>query len=185
MIKDIMTDAESRMKKTIEHMTGDFASMRAGRANPAMVEKIMVNYYGEPTPINQLANINVPEARLLVIQPWDKTCIGDIEKAVMKSDLGITPSNDGNVIRLAVPALTEESRRDLVKVVKKRSEEAKVAVRNIRREANDMIKAGEKEKLISEDESKKGLDDIQKLTDKYIKDIDSILALKEKDIMEV
>lgn len=185
MINDIMSDAEHRMKKTIEHLANDYASLRAGRANPAMVEKILVNYYGSPTPINQLANINVPEARLLVIQPWDKGSITEIEKAIMKSDLGVNPSSDGNVIRIAIPALTEESRKDMVKVVKKRAEEAKVGVRNIRREANDMIKSGEKEKLISEDESKSGLEDIQKLTDKIIKDIDNILQTKEKDIMTV
>ncbi|HPF20895.1 MAG TPA: ribosome recycling factor [Syntrophomonas sp.] len=185
MINDILQDAEDRMKKTIEHMLGDFASMRAGRANPAMLDRIMVSYYGEPTPINQMANINVPEARLLVIQPWDKSSIADIEKAIMKSDLGITPNNDGNVIRLAVPQLTEERRKDVVKTVKKRAEEAKVAIRNIRREGNDLIKSSEKDKLISEDESKKGLDSIQKVTDKYIKDIDAALQVKEKDIMEV
>jgi ribosome recycling factor len=185
MINDILNDSEDRMKKTIDHMLNDFAGMRAGRANPAMLDKIMVNYYGEPTPINQMANINVPEARLLVIQPWDKSSIADIEKAIMKSDLGITPSNDGNVIRLAVPQLTEERRKDVVKTVKKRGEEAKVAIRNIRREGNDLMKASEKDKLVSEDESKKGLDSIQKLTDKYIKDIDAALLVKEKDIMEV
>lgn len=185
MMNGIMSDSEGRMKKAIEFLTGDFATLRAGRANPAMVDKIMVNYYGEPTPLNQLANINVPEARLLVIQPWDKGCIGEIEKSIMKSDLGITPNNDGNVIRIAIPQLTEERRKDLVKVVKKRAEEGKVAIRNIRREANEMIKSSEKEKLVSEDESKKGLDSIQKLTDKYIKDIDNVLELKEKDIMEV
>lgn len=185
MINDILADSEDRMKKTIEHLQGDFASLRAGRANPAMLDKIMVNYYGQPTAINQLANINVPEARLLVIQPWDKSGIGDIEKAIMKSDLGITPSNDGNVIRIAIPQLTEDRRKDLVKVVRKRAEEAKVAIRNIRREANDLIKSSEKEKLISEDESKKGLDSAQKVTDKCIKDIDLILQAKEKDIMEV
>lgn len=185
MINDILTDSEDRMKKTIDHLLGDFASLRAGRANPAMLDKILVNYYGEPTPINQLANINVPEARLLVIQPWDKGSITDIEKAIMKSDLGITPSNDGNVIRIAIPQLTEERRKDVVKVVKKRAEEAKVAIRNIRREANDLIKASEKDKLVSEDESKKGLESIQKVTDKSIKDVDSVLAVKEKDIMEI
>lgn len=185
MLNDIMDDAEGRMIKTIEHLENDFAGMRAGRANPAMVEKIMVNYYGAPTPLNQMANINVPEARLLVVNPWDKGSITEIEKALMKSDLGITPSNDGNVIRLSIPQLTEDRRRDLVKVVKKRAEEAKVAIRNIRREANDLIKASEKDKLISEDAGKKGLDDIQKVTDKYIKDIDQVLQSKEKEIMEV
>lgn len=185
MIKDIMSDAEDRMQKAIEFLSKDLAGLRAGRANPAMVEKISVEYYGTPTPINQLANISVPEARLLVIQPWDKTIIAGIEKAIMKSDLGINPSNDGNVIRLAIPQLTEERRKDLVKVVRKRAEEAKVAVRNIRREANDLLKSSEKDKLISEDENKKGMDEIQKTTDKHIKDVDQILQAKEKEIMEV
>lgn len=185
MINDILADSEDRMKKTIEHLQSDFAGLRAGRANPAMLDKIMVNYYGSPTPINQMANINVPEARLLVIQPWDKTTIADIEKAILKSDLGITPSNDGNVIRIAIPQLTEERRKDMVKVVRKRAEDAKVAIRNIRREANDLIKSSEKDKLVSEDESKKGLDSAQKVTDKCIKDIDSVLQAKEKEIMEV
>jgi ribosome recycling factor len=185
MVNDILEDARGRMKKTIEHLTGDFASLRAGRANPAMLDKIMVEYYGELTPLNQLANINVPEARLLVIQPWDKSSITNIEKAIMKSDLGVNPTNDGNVIRIAIPQLTEERRKDLVKVVKKRAEEARVAIRNIRREANDLTKSTEKEKVISEDEAKKALDEIQKITDNYIKDIDKILQAKEKDIMEV
>lgn len=185
MINDILNDSEDRMKKTIEHLQSDFASLRAGRANPAMLDRIMVNYYGQPTPINQMANINAPEARLLVIQPWDKSGIADIEKAILKSDLGITPSNDGNVIRIVIPQLTEERRKDLVKVVRKRAEDAKVAIRNLRREANDLIKSSEKDKLISEDESKKGLDSAQKVTDKYIKDIDLVLQAKEKEIMEV
>ncbi|MEQ8173472.1 MAG: ribosome recycling factor [Syntrophomonadaceae bacterium] len=185
MIKDMINETDSRMKKTIEHLTQDLATLRAGRANPAMVDRLMVSYYGQATPLNQLANITVPEPRLLVIQPWDKSSIPDIEKAVMKSDLGINPSNDGNVIRLAVPQLTEERRREIVKVVKKRGEEAKVAVRNIRREQNDFMKAAEKDKVVSEDESKKGMEEVQKITDKYIKDIDSIMAAKEKDIMEV
>lgn len=185
MIKDIINETDSRMKKTIEHLTQDLATLRAGRANPAMVDRLMVSYYGQATPLNQLANITVPEPRLLVIQPWDKSSIPDIEKAVMKSDLGINPSNDGNVIRLAVPQLTEERRKEIVKIVKKRGEEAKVAVRNIRREQNDFIKAAEKDKVVSEDESKKGMEEVQKITDKYIKDIDSIMAAKEKDIMEV
>lgn len=185
MINDILTDSEDRMKKTIEHLQSDFAGLRAGRANPAMLDKIMVSYYGSPTPINQMANINVPEARLLVIQPWDKTTIADIEKAILKSDLGITPSNDGNVIRIVIPQLTEERRKEMVKVVRKRAEDAKVAIRNIRREANDLIKSSEKDKLVSEDESKKGLDSAQKVTDKFIKDIDTVLQAKEKEIMEV
>lgn len=185
MIKDIMSDVEERMKKSIEHLGKDLAALRAGRANPAMVEKLSVDYYGVNTPVNQLANITVPEARLLVIQPWDKSIIASIEKAIMRSDLGINPTNDGNVIRMNIPQLTEERRKDLVKVVKKRAEEARVAVRNLRREANDMLKAGEKDKLISEDEGKKGTDEVQKLTDRYIKNIDIVLAAKEKEIMEV
>lgn len=185
MVTDILQDAEERMKKSIEHLKVDLASLRAGRANPAMLDKIMVDYYGEPTPINQLANITVPEARLIVVQPWDKTSIAEIEKAILKSDLGVNPSNDGNVIRIAIPQLTEERRKEIVKVVKKKAEDAKVAIRNIRRESNDMLKSSEKDKLISEDENKKAMDDIQKLTDKYIKDVDTILQAKEKDIMEV
>lgn len=185
MINDIMEDSEVRMNKAIEHLNLDFATLRAGRANPAMVERITVNYYGASTPLNQLANINVPEARLLVINPWDKGSIVEIEKAIMRSDLGVNPSNDGNVIRIIIPQLTEDRRKDLVKVVKKRAEDGKVAIRNIRREANEMIKSSEKEKLISEDASKKGLDDIQKITDKFIKEIDQILQAKEKEIMEV
>jgi len=185
MIKDILSDAEERMQKSVEHLTKDLASLRAGRANPAMVEKITVEYYGEPTPINQLSNITVPEARLLVIQPWDKTIIPNLEKAILKSDLGVTPSNDGNVIRIAIPQLTEERRKELVKVVRKKGEAAKVSVRNIRREVNDMLKSSEKEKLISEDENKKAMNDIQKFTDIYVKNIDNILAVKEKDVMEV
>ncbi len=185
MIKDILRDAEDKMQKSIEFLAKDLSTLRAGRANPAMVEKITVEYYGETTPINQLGNITVPEARLLVIQPWDKSIIPDIEKAIFRSDLGITPSNDGVVIRIAIPQLTEERRKELVKVVKKKGEETKVAIRNIRRESNDMLKMSEKEKLISEDENKKGMDEIQKFTDKYVKNVDQVLQAKEKDIMEV
>lgn len=185
MAKKVIEDAESRMKKAVEHMVKDFASLRAGRANPAMLEKIMVNYYGTPTPINQLGNIGVPEPRMLVIQPWDKTSIPEIEKAILKSDLGVNPTNDGNVIRIVLPPLTEERRKEMVKVVKKRAEEAKVAIRNIRREANDQLKAMEKEGAISEDEAKKRMDEVQKLTDNYSKEIDKLTQGKEKDIMEV
>lgn len=185
MVNDILIDVEDRMQKSIEHLKADLSNLRAGRANPAMLDKIMVDYYGEPTPINQLANITIPEARLIVIQPWDKSSMAEIEKAILKSDLGVNPSNDGNVIRIAIPQLTEERRKDIVKIVRKKAEEGKVAVRNIRREGNDMLKASEKDKLISEDENKKAMDDIQKLTDKYIKEVDVILQAKEKDIMEV
>jgi len=185
MAKKIIEDTSDRMEKTIEHLTKDFAGLRAGRANPAMLDKIMVDYYGTPTPLNQLGNIGVPEPRLLVIQPWDKTSIPDIEKAIMKSDLGVNPSNDGNVIRINIPSLTEERRKDLVKVVRKRAEEAKVAIRNIRREANDSLKSMEKDGSISEDECKKRLDEVQKITDNHIKEIDRLAGGKEKEIMEV
>ncbi len=185
MVSDILIDAKERMQKSIEYLKDDLATLRAGRANPAMLDKIMVDYYGEPTPINQLANITIPEARLIVIQPWDKSSMPEIEKAILRSDLGVNPNNDGNVIRIAIPQLTEERRKDIVKVVRKKAEEGKVAVRNIRRESNDLLKTSEKDKLISEDENKKATDDIQKLTDKYIKEIDLVLQAKEKDIMEV
>ncbi len=185
MAKAIIKDITERMEKTLEHLTRDYAGLRAGRANPAMLDKIMVDYYGSPTPINQLGNIGVPEPRLLVIQPWDKTSIPDIEKAIMKSDLGVNPSNDGNVIRISIPSLTEDRRKDLVKVVRKRAEEAKVAIRNIRREANDSLKGLEKDGQISEDEYKKRLDEVQKITDNNIKNIDKLAGGKEKDIMEV
>jgi len=185
MISDVLNLTEEKMKKTVELLRKDLGSIRAGRANPAMLEKINVDYYGTPTPINQLANISVPEPRTLLIQPWDKSSIKDIEKAILKSDLGITPSNDGVVIRLIVPQLTEERRKDIVKMIKKKAEEARVAIRNIRREAIDDIKKLEKEKAATEDDSKKAQEKSQKLTDKYIKDIDELLEKKEKEIMEV
>ena len=185
MIKDVLEDAESRMGKVEKILISDFASLRAGRATPALLDHIMVDYYGTPTPVNQTANISCPEPRLILIQPWDKNNLGVIEKAILKSDLGITPANDGAVIRLNIPQLTEERRREMVKQCSKKAEDSKVAVRNIRRDVNDSIKALEKSKECSEDESKKGLDDAQKLTDKYIKRIDEILAKKEKEMMEV
>ena len=185
MISDIMNEAEDRMKKTVEVLRKELASVRAGRANPAMLEKITVDYYGTPTPVNQLANISIPESRMLIIQPWDKTSMPAIEKAILKSDLGLTPSNDGVVIRLTIPQLTAERRTEIVKTVKKKAEENRVAVRNIRRELIDDIKKVEKEKIVSEDESKKGQEKAQKLTDKYIKDIDDVLNKKELEIMEV
>ena len=185
MIKDLLTDAESRMEKVVENLVREYAALRAGRANPALLDKVMVDYYGSLTPLNQTANISCPEPRLMVIQPWDKSNISAIERAIMKSDLGITPASDGQVIRLMVPQLTEERRRELVKLCAKRAEEAKVAVRNVRRDANDDIKELEKSKEASEDESKKGLDDAQKLTDKFIKRVEEILQKKEAEIMEV
>jgi ribosome recycling factor len=184
MPQTIKKNAEERMDKAIAALRRDLATLRAGRATPAMLDRILVDYYGAPTPVNQLATINTPDARTLVIQPWDKSVLGDIEKAIMKSDLGLTPANDGSIIRLSVPPLTEERRNDLVKQTKKFGEEAKVAIRNVRRDANDDIKKLEKGEL-SEDESRRHQEDIQKLTDRFIAEVDRIIAAKEKEIMEV
>lgn len=180
-----IAEAESNMKKTVELVKKEFASLRAGRATPALLDKIMVSYYGTPTPINQLATISVPEPRLLVIQPWDKSVLPEIERAILKSDLGITPASDGTVIRLAIPQLTQERRAELVKVVKKKAEEGRVAIRNIRREINDKVKQLQKNGEISEDELRRAQDEIQKLTDKYIKEIDQLLNSKEQEIMQI
>jgi ribosome recycling factor len=185
VIKDIQRDIEDRMKKSVAALQKDLAGLRAGRATPALLDKITVEYYGVPSPINQVASISVPEPKTLVIQPWDKTVIKDIEKAIQKSDLGLMPNSDGTVVRLNIPALTQERRLELVKVCKKKSEEGRVAVRNLRREGNELIRELEKEKSITEDEAKKGQDEMQKLTDKYIKEIDEVLAAKEAEIMEV
>ncbi len=171
MPNTIMSTAKEKMENAINHYTRQLGSIRAGRANASLLDRISVDYYGAPTPINQLAGITVPEARLLVIQPYDKTVIGDIEKAILKSDIGITPSNDGSVIRLAVPALTEERRKEIAKDVKKEAEDAKVAVRNVRRDANDDFKKLEKDSEITEDELRRYSDDVQKLTDDFIKKI--------------
>ena len=176
---------EEKMNKSIESLANEYTTIRAGRANPHVLDRISVDYYGQPTNLQSVANISVSEARTLVIQPWEASLIKEIEKAILVSDLGLTPNNDGKVIRLTFPELTEERRKDLTKDVKKKGEDAKVAIRNIRRDVNDDIKALEKAKECSEDESKKGLDDAQKLTDKFIKRIDEILADKEKEIMEV
>ncbi len=185
MIKEILQDAEDRMNKVTEILRKDYSSLRAGRANPALLDKVMVDYYGTPTPVNQTANISCPEPRLIVVQPWDKSLISAIEKAILKSDLGLNPNNDGSVIRLAIPQLTEERRRELVKTCSKKAEDAKVAVRNIRRDVNDSIKDLEKAKEASEDECKKALENAQKLTDRFVKTVDEIFEQKEKDIMAV
>lgn len=184
MPQAIKKNAEERMDKAIQALKRDLATLRAGRATPSLLDRIQVEYYGAQTPVNQLANINTPDSRTLMIQPWDKSSLADIERAIQKSDLGLTPSNDGNQIRLSIPALTEERRVELVKMTKKFGEEAKVAVRNIRRDANDDIKKLEKTD-ISEDESRRHQDDIQKATDKFIAEVDKVLAAKEKEIMEV
>ncbi len=175
---------EEKMTKAYEFLQSDYASIRAGRANPHILDKLRVDYYGTPTPIQQVGNITVPEARIIQIAPWEKSLIKAIEKAIMTSDIGITPSNDGSVIRLVFPELTEERRKDLVKEVKKKAEEAKVAVRNIRREGNDAFKKLGKED-VSEDEIKSLEEDLQKLTDKYIKNVDALMEEKSKEIMTV
>ena len=175
---------DDKMKKTVDFLEGDYATIRAGRANPHVLDKIRVNYYGTPTPIQQVGNITVPEARMLQIAPWEKSLLKEIEKAIQTSDIGINPSNDGSVIRLVFPELTEERRKDLVKDVKKKAEEAKVAVRNIRRDGNDSFKKLEKSD-VSEDEIKQLQDELQKLTDKYIKEIDALMEAKSKEIMTV
>lgn len=185
MLKEVFSSQEERMKKSIEALKRDYAALRAGRATPALLDRVMVEYYGAPTPINQVANVSVPEPRMITIQPWDKGMLSDIEKAIMKSDLGLNPNSDGTMIRLSIPQLTQERRTELAKSIHKKAEDAKVAVRNIRRDANDVIKKLEKDKAITEDENKKAQDDMQKLIDKYIKEIDNVMATKEKEIMEV
>ena len=175
---------DSKMKKTCDHLEAEFATIRAGRANPHVLDKIRVNYYGSPTPIQQVGNITVPEPRMIQIAPWEKSLIKEIEKAIMASDVGITPSNDGNVIRLVFPEVTEERRKTLVKDVKKKGEESKVAVRNIRRDGNDAFKKMAKED-VSEDEIKELENELQKLTDKYIKEVDKLVEEKSKEIMTV
>ncbi|WP_223066804.1 ribosome recycling factor [Paenibacillus caui] len=184
MPQSIKKNAEERMEKAIQALKRDLLTLRAGRATPSLLDRIQVDYYGAPTPVNQLANINTPDSRTLLIQPWDKSSLAEIERAIMKSDLGLTPANDGTTIRLTIPALTEERRVELVKTTKKYGEEAKVAIRNIRRDANDEIKKLEKTDL-SEDESRRHQEDIQKSTDKFVAEVDKVLAAKEKEIMEV
>ncbi|MDO8683159.1 MAG: ribosome recycling factor [Armatimonadota bacterium] len=185
MIPDITKDAENRMTKAVEAAQHDFSTIRTGRANPALLEKINVDYYGSQMSINQLAAITAPEPRLLMIAPWDKNAISAIEKSIMNSDLGLTPSSDGNVIRLQIPYLTEERRRDLIKLLHKKTEEHRVAVRNIRRDVNEKMKNMEKSHEIGEDDNKRGQEQVQKLTDKYIEQIDKLQTAKEAELMEV
>lgn len=185
MVDQIFKDGEARMRQAITSTTNTFATIRTGRANPSLLDRIVVNYYDTPTSLNQLASISAPEPRMLLIQPWDKTVIKDIEKAIMASDLGLTPNSDGNVIRIGIPQLTEERRKQLVKVVKKESEDHRIAIRNIRRDMNDAIRSLEKNGEITEDESRRYLDEVQKLTDKYIAEVDRLAEAKEKEIMEI
>lgn len=176
---------EEKMQKAFDFLLSDYQTIRAGRANPHVLDKLKVDYYGTPTPLQQVGNITVPEARMIQIAPWEKSLIREIEKAIMASDIGITPSNDGSVIRLVFPELTEERRKELVKDVKKKGEDAKVAVRNIRRDANDSFKKLSKTEEVSEDEIKDLEDTVQKLTDKFIKDIDKAIEDKSKEILTV
>jgi len=178
-------DYSEKMQKTVDHLASDYAAIRAGRANPHVLDRIKVDYYGTPTPIQQVGNVSIPDARIIQIQPWEKSILKDIEKAIQASDIGINPTNDGTVIRLVFPELTEERRKDLVKDIKKKGEDAKVAVRNIRRDGNDAFKKLSKTEDISEDEIKDLEDELQKSVDKFIKTIDSMIDEKSKDIMTV
>lgn len=184
-MKDYLARIEDRMEKTIAALKKDLISIRAGRAHPGLLEKITVEYYGVPTLVTQVGNITCPDARTIVIQPWDKSLIKAIEKSILTSDLGLNPSNDGIVIRLTIPALNEQRRKELCKVVDKKGEEAKVALRNIRRDANDEAKKMEKAKEFTEDDSKEALEACQKITDRFIKEVDAVISAKEKDIMAV
>jgi len=185
VISDILNETKERMQASVQSLKDDLAAIRTGRASPALVERLSVEYYGQPTPLVQLASISIPEPRQIMIKPFDPASLKDIEKAIQTSDLGLTPSNDGKIIRLNLPQLTEERRRDLVKVVSARVEEGRIAVRNIRRDAIKDIREFEEEKMISEDDLKRGEDDVQKLHDEIIKEMDEIGENKEKEVMEV
>jgi len=185
MQKELKRENEEKMQASIEALKKDFGSIRTGRASLSLLDSILVEYYGNPTPLNQVSSLSTPDSRQIVIQPWEPKTIPDIEKAILKSDLGLTPTNDGKLIRIAIPPLTEERRKQLVKVVRKRAEEAKISVRNIRRDFNEALKKLEKDKEINEDELKKSHDEVQKLTDSYIKKVAEKLEHKEKEIMEV
>ncbi|MBB4832356.1 ribosome recycling factor [Staphylococcus hominis] len=184
-MSEIIQDTKSRMKKSIENLSRELANISAGRANSNLLNGVNVDYYGAPTPVQQLASINVPEARLLVISPYDKTSVADIEKAIIAANLGVNPTSDGEVIRITVPALTEERRKELVKNVKKIGEDSKVSIRNIRRDINDQLKKDEKNGDITEDDLRSQTEDVQKVTDNSIKEIDNLIDEKEKDIMSV
>ena len=183
MIKDVLHDVEDHMDQTIEALEANLRTIRTGRASPALVERVMVDYYGTPTPLKQLAVISAPEPQLLTIRPYDPGSLGDIERAILKSELGLTPSNDGRIIRLPIPRLTEERRQELAKLVRQRVEESKVALRNIRRETLDDLREFEKEKLIPEDDFYRAKDDVQELTDRYVKQMDEISTRKQRDVM--
>lgn len=185
MIDGIKSLLDESMSKSVKSLQGQLSKVRTGRASASVLDGVVVDYYGSPTPIKQVGQISTPEARLLQIQPFDKSIISEIEKSIINANLGLTPSNDGNFIRIQFPALTEEKRKDLVKQVKKMGEDAKIAVRNTRRDQNEVVKKAEKAKEITEDDVKKFLDEIQKVTDKFVKDIDDVIATKEKELLTV
>ncbi|MDR0323720.1 MAG: ribosome recycling factor [Treponema sp.] len=184
-MQDVISSNEERMKKTVANLKEGFAAIRTGRASASLFDRIRVDYYGEKSPMNQVANISVPEARLIVIQPWDKNLIGEIEKAIRTSELSLNPSNDGKVIRISIPPLTEERRKELVKLAKNQAEQSRVAIRNIRRDGNEEMKKLLKDSKITEDDETKGAAELQKLTDSYINQVNHVLEEKEKEIMEV
>lgn len=184
-MKETISSAESRMKKSITALEDEFKTIRTGRASAALFDQVKVEAYGTPTPLSQVATVSVPEARLVVIQPWDKGLLSEIERAIQKSELSVNPSNDGKVIRISIPPLTEDRRKEFVKIAKNMAEQSRVAIRNIRRDANDTLKKKQKGSEITEDDEKKGADEIQKLTDSFIKEINEILDKKEKEIMEI
>jgi len=185
MVDEIFEELNDRMGKSVETLKRDYSRLRTGRASVSLLDGIRVSYYDAPTPLNQMASLAVPEPRLIVIQPWDKTAIGDIEKAILKSELGLTPMNDGKIIRIAIPPLTEERRKELVKVARKMAEDNKVAVRNIRRDANEMLKELKKEKEITEDELYRSQEEVQKITDQFISQVDELCTAKETEILEI
>lgn len=184
-LKDVFHDTEEKMKKTVEAVSREFATVRTGRASPALVDGIKVEYYGTPTPLKSLASISTPDSKLIVIQPWDATIVGEVEKAILKSELGITPINDGKLIRIQIPDLSKERRVELVKLVKKMAEDGRISLRTARHAAVEHVRKLEKDKLIPEDERFKGQDEVQKITDRYIAKIDEVLAAKEKEITEI
>ena len=185
MINELYQDTKKKMEKSIEALSKELASIRTGRASLAILDGIMVDYYDTPTPLNQVATLSIPESRLIVVQPWDTSIIKDVERSIMRSDLGLTPSNDGKVIRISIPPLTEERRIQLVKVVKRYGEDSKVGIRNARRDAISEAKEFEKEKVISEDDFRRAQDEIQKITDRFVEKVDEVIQKKEKEILEV
>lgn len=185
MIEEVVQDAKERMKKTVTNTQSELGKVRTGRANLSLLDTVRVDYYGSKVPLKQVANLGVPEPRLITIQPWDRNLLGEIERAIMKADLGITPNNDGHIIRLPIPPLTEERRKDMVRLIHQLGEEGKIAIRNIRRDAIDHLKKAQRDHKISEDEEYNGGIDVQELTDEYIKEIDELLKMKETEIMEV